>query len=457
MNQSVATISSPEFINLRPLDINPLMSTCEIKVLYVGENRNHTFISKEVAIEMSKTLRGCPIVGYYKKDQEDFGDHGRRVIIEDNEIKFECLTVPYGFVAPNAEVWFQEFEDTNELGEKTIREYLMTTGYLWTGQFEECKSIVEGEGKPHSMELDDDTVQGNWVTNRHGMEFYIINDATFSKLCILGDAVEPCFEGSSIKSPEVSTSFSKVDDTFKHTLYTMMQELKSALEGGIQMDETKDLVQQDVVTEDAEVKTEETPKEDTEVKTEDAPETSAEETPKEEEPVGVATQEEPVQEEGQPTVETEPEAQVEVEVTPVEPTENFEEKYNALQTEFSAQAEKISALETQLSEMTAERDVLAQFKLEVENEKKDEMIGNFFMLSDEDKKDVIDHKSEYSLAEIEEKLSVICYRKKVNFGTEINSNFNNTTEEEKPTTTYTVEEDYSSVPAWIQAIKENSK
>jgi hypothetical protein len=68
MNQSIATINSPEFINLTPLDINPLMSSCDIKVLYVGENRNRTFITKEVATEMAKTLRGCPIVGYWKKD-----------------------------------------------------------------------------------------------------------------------------------------------------------------------------------------------------------------------------------------------------------------------------------------------------------------------------------------------------------------------------------------------------
>ena len=40
MHKSIATINSPEFINLQPLDINPLMSSCEIKVLYLGENRN---------------------------------------------------------------------------------------------------------------------------------------------------------------------------------------------------------------------------------------------------------------------------------------------------------------------------------------------------------------------------------------------------------------------------------
>ena len=62
MYQSVATIDAPEFINLKPLDINPLISKCEIKVLYVGENRNKTYFSKEILQEMSTTLRGTPIV-----------------------------------------------------------------------------------------------------------------------------------------------------------------------------------------------------------------------------------------------------------------------------------------------------------------------------------------------------------------------------------------------------------
>ena len=57
MHISVATIDSPEFINLQPMDINPFMSSCDIKVLYLGENRNHSYITKEVATDMAKTLR----------------------------------------------------------------------------------------------------------------------------------------------------------------------------------------------------------------------------------------------------------------------------------------------------------------------------------------------------------------------------------------------------------------
>jgi len=85
------------------------MSECEIKVLYVGANRNRTFISKEVATEIGKTLRGAPIVGYYRDTKGDFTDHGERITIDDEGFKFDCLTFPYGFVAPNAKVWFQTF------------------------------------------------------------------------------------------------------------------------------------------------------------------------------------------------------------------------------------------------------------------------------------------------------------------------------------------------------------
>ena len=253
MHQSIATIDSPEFINLQPLEINPLMSSCEIKVLYLGENRNHSYITKEVATEMAKTLRGAPIVGYYKEDKGDFRDHGERMILDDEGFKFECLTKPYGFVSPDAKVWFQKFKDTDDFGNEIEREYLMTTGYLWTKQFEES-GLVLNEGRPQSMELDSDSLDGRWSTNNNtGMDFFIINDAIFSKLCILGDDVEPCFEGARITAPEVSKTFTKIDEDFKHTLFSMMQDLKSALKGGYEMELEDKKVETEV---EEEVKTE---------------------------------------------------------------------------------------------------------------------------------------------------------------------------------------------------------
>ena len=461
MHKSVATINSPEFINLQPLDINPLMSSCEIKVLYVGENRNRSYITKDVATEMAKTLRGAPIVGYYRAEKEDFRDHGREVIIDDEGIKFNCKTVPYGFVSPDAKVWFQEFEDTNEFGEKTLREYLMTTGYLWTGQFEECKIAVESDGKPQSMELDEETVQGHWDTNSKGMDFFIINDAIFSKLCILGDDIEPCFEGASVTAPNVSASFSKVDDTFRQTLFTMMQELKTALGGGQQMN--NDVVENAIVEEPA-VEFEAEPTFEPVVEPSFEPEAPAD--------PSFAASQEPAIEEGAPEVEPEaepavepiadPEPEVEPAVEPIieepVPTEpTIEEQYTALQetletvrAEYSALEASYNDLQARFGELETAHAELVEFKRQSDDAKKDEMIGKFYMLSEEDKADVISNKANYSVEEIEEKLSVICFRKKVNFELEDNSKNNNKIEQ--PAMTYNMSGLGASKPAWLQAV-----
>lgn len=457
MHKSIATINSPEFINLAPLDINPLMSSCEIKVLYIGENRNHTYISKEVATDMAKTLRGAPIVGYYKEEKEDFRDHGNQVVIDDEGIKFNCLTKPYGFVSPDAKVWFQEFEDTDDFGNVLTREYLMTTGYLWTGQFEECKSAVEGEGKPHSMELDGDSIDGHWETNtKTGMDFFIINDATFSKLCILGDDVEPCFEGSKVSAPDISTSFTKVDDNFKKTLFTMMQDLQFALKGGQNMDEQNTPVVE--------------PTEEAVVAAEPVAEPVPSVEPVVEEPVVTATLAEepaPAAEDGSEGVKDESNNEGITDFTNNEPVEDTSaaaalvadenaEKYALLESENAELKNKLTELETKFSDLNTEYEKLIAFKAGIEDAEKDAMIAKFAMLSEEDKADVIANKSKYSLGEIESKLSVICVRKKVNFDSLDNSKINNNMSGK--TFTYNLDGvSEGNAPAWVQAVKNNKR
>lgn len=452
MHQSIATIDSPEFINLQPLDINPLMSSCEIKVLYIGENRNHSYITKEVANDMAKTLRGAPIVGYFKEEKQDFADHGERVIFDDEGVKFECLTRPYGFVAPDAKVWFQKFEDTDDFGNVITREYLMTTGYLWTEQYEECKVALEG--RPQSMELDSETLDGHWSTNnKTGMDFFIINDAIFSKLCILGDDVEPCFEGASITVPEVSTSFTKVDDSFKKTLYTMMQELKFALEGGqnnMDIDNQENVVEEVVdnaaeVVDTAEIVVENDNLEQSTIdenqvsteaqSTQDTFAKKDEEDDKEEDSKDSDTDDSNDDENADKEDDKEDE-------------EDKDKKYSLLEEEHEALKAKYSKLEEDYNS-------LVEFKNQIENEKKDALINSFYMLSDEDKKDVIENKANYSLDDIEAKLSVICVRKKVNF--DLDDTSKNDKEVEKEVTTYTLENNESSIPAWVSALKNTQK
>lgn len=230
---------------------------------------------------MAKTLRGAPIVGYYKKDKKDFADHGDQMILDDEGFHFNCLTKPYGFVSPDAKVWFQDFEDTDDFGNNVVRTYLVTNGYLWTGQFEEANQVLEDGGKPHSMELDEKSLQGHWAKNiKNEMEFFIINDAIFSKLCILGDDVEPCFEGSSVTA---SRTFN-LDKEFSNTLFSMMKDLKYALEkGGPEMaiikNESPEEVKDTFVESTFEKKEEEEKKENSDSKEE---ETSTEENKEEE-------------------------------------------------------------------------------------------------------------------------------------------------------------------------------
>lgn len=379
--RTIETLEVTDFLNLRPVDINPLMSECRIKVLYTGENRNGTSISKGVAAEMAKTLRGAPIVGYFNEQTKDFEGHESRLELDEEtgEFKFKSITVPYGFVAPDAEVWFQKFmEDGVE------REYLVTTGYLWTGQFPEIKEAIE-RGCGQSMELDEKTLDGNWAKNENqNLEFFIINDATFSKLCILGEDVEPCFEGASVSSYSL-------DKEFKNTLYEMVADLKKIVEGEKNMG-------------------------------------------------NIQENKEPENLDNQAS----------------EPNVTFtrtEEEYSVAIAEKEALETEVKEYKTQIETLTKEKDELLTFKQEVEDAEKDALIDKFYMLSDEDKKDVIENKRNYSLDEIESKLAVVCYRKKISFEPAKPEQ-----EKDNPVVTFDLSGgDFNSEPDWVQAVKSVEK
>ena len=113
------------------------------------------------------------------------------------------------------------------------------------------------------------------------------------------------------------------------------------------------------------------------------------------------------------------------------------DKYSKLENDYN----ELLASNTTLQ---AETDGLKQFKLATERKDKEDMIKNtFYMLSDDDKSDVIANIDKYSLDEIESKLSVICVRNKVSFNNE---------EDSKPTT-YNLDgesEEDTNMPAWVK-------
>ena len=499
MKHTSVKIESPvEFINITPL--NPLISQCQIKVCYVGDepNRNRSVITKDVAKQIANSLPGSPIVGYYNEDKEDFEEHNRIIDISNGEFKIKDTTRPYGFVDLNAKVWFQKFLDDGE----NEHEYLMTEGYLWTGQYPECERIIE-TGNNQSMELDEKTLNATWSKDDNGKpQFFIINEAIISKLCILGEENEPCFEGSQITDVRFS-----LEDSFKEQLFSMMKELKDLLnEGGAKVfnryaveigdnlwraihsylistypdgedpycsiygvegiyeegsqkfvilfnrtemkyyrldfsiNETSGFTPGEKLVE---VTKTYVPSEEPQFDPEKVQAFAAEFKKAEEEKKDKTDEEEDDKtddkiEEEDDNNNNEPSN--EVEKYSKEEYETLQSEYAELEQNYNLLSEEKAKLEEQLSE-------LVQFKNQVERKDKETMIESFYMLSEEDKKDVVENIDKYSLDDIEAKLSIICVRNKVNF------DLDDKDKEEKGPVVFNLNDADAdeSVPAWVKA------
>jgi hypothetical protein len=558
-----------EFINVTPL--NPLISKCQIKVCWVGDepNRNKSIITKDVARDMANTLPGSPIVGYFNEAKGDFEEHNRVIDISNGKFAIKDTTRPYGFVDLGAKVWFQKFLDDGE----TEREYLMTEGYLWTGQYPEAQRIID-QGNNQSMELDDKLIDAFWTKDGKGKpQFFIINEAIISKLCVLGDDCEPCFEGSNITAPQITFSF---EDGFKEQLFSMMNEIKKVLnEGGaptvftryaveigdslwssiysylehtyprandegyvydsiyriegiyeegsqkfailqnrsnskyfrmnFSLDDTTGFAASAELVEvtktyvpaaepqfalaDVEAfeleyakkkKGEKEEDEDEKKKPEDGDDNESkkpedkksgeeddeddssddddaddddEEKKKKKKKTKFKKDEEDDDEDKCPKC-GKPKSECTCEDEDDDENKGKKSKYNLDEIEeYVELSQKYSALESDYNAMKAEMATLVEFKKSIEKKDKEAMIASFYMLSDEEKKDVIDNIDTYSLEDIEAKLSIICVRNKVNF------NLDEDNKETTKPTTFSLDGSLGddNVPAWVKSLRNVAK
>ena len=452
MNKSIPTSTSVEFVSLTPL--NPLISKCEIKVLYTGLNRNKSFITKDVANKMAQSLPGTPIVGEFLT--QDFGDHGEEdLVIDENGLRFVKSTVPYGFIPTDAKIWWQNFLDCDGVE----REYLLTEGYLWTGRYPETQRVIS-KGNGQSMELDRDSLVGEWTKSDNAeFEYFNIDEAFFSALCILGEDVEPCFEGANIGRPGLLYSLDK--DDFKSQLSAFMLDLKDALntQGGIPMEDNKSLEtplapEVEVVEETTEI-VEEVEVEATETESADA---EVEEFAKDDK----KKKKEEEKEEEQ-TSEEQPSNDKQEENTDEEDKKKKKKNYKLEEVEEYVQLSKdflelSTKYENLAKEYEAMKPVLEKFQAQ-ENERimaeKQEMINRFYMLDEADLKEVKENIANFSLDEIESKLCVIAVRKKVNFN--LDTTENSDKEIEKPITTFNMGTVVDSTPAWLKAVESRTR
>ena len=492
MHISIPVENTIEIINVVP--VNPLISKCQIKVCYVGDepNRNRSIITKEVATKLANSIPGSPIVGFYNEHEEDFEEHNRSIEIANGQIKIKELTRPYGFVDLNAKVWFQKFMD-----EGIEREYLVTEGWLWTGQYPECARIIE-KGNNHSMELDDKIIDAYWTKDGNGKpKFFIINEAIMSKLCILGENNEPCFEGSQITAPNLQFSFDddtkalwsdfifqmkelikeeggtsvkvyavKIGDPIWNALYGHKEETYSINAFFEEEDQKYAVLQNESnyyrlnfsIGENDEVIFAE---EMTDITDSYTPATEAQFALADVEAFEVEYKKKKEEENepedyacsgggsGSDNDEKKKKKQKKYNLEEVEEYQTLLTEYETLKNDFSAYKQ---TSESTIADLNNTITSLTEFKNSVERKEKEHMINvDFCMLDESLKKDVIDNIDKYTLDDIEAKLSIICVRNKVSFNLDDDNknkglvyNLNNEHEDED-------------IPAWVKAVQATAK
>ncbi len=181
-------------------------------ILYYGDNRNKSRLSKETVEAALPSLYNIPVVAEYIEKKEDFGTHGGKIVISDDGIEFVQTTKPYGLVPESCNARWEMVED---------KEYLVADIILWSGRYSELEKTVS-EYSNQSMEIN--VLDGSWLDQENT---YDISKFEFSALCLLGQSVEPCFEQAKVVVYGLDEFKQEMDEMFKKYKEFVSQEDKN--------------------------------------------------------------------------------------------------------------------------------------------------------------------------------------------------------------------------------------
>ena len=184
MNNSNVNMNFPITVYGNLEKFTDVMSLGRCRIFYKYGNRNSTYITDEFAEELIKTLPYTPVKGIYDNEMGDYEDHGES----------RDMGRIYGIVPGPQDMGFAWEKHVDEDGVE--REYACVNVYYYTALYEEAGDIA---GKAQSMELYRKSVKGDWKII-DGKRYYVFEKASFLGLQILGDDVEPCFEGAAFFS-----------------------------------------------------------------------------------------------------------------------------------------------------------------------------------------------------------------------------------------------------------------
>lgn len=152
------------------------------RIFYKNGNRNGTYITDEFAEKLLATIPYAPVKGIYEAEEDDYTDHGTKR--SEGRI--------YGIVPANPNVTWESHLD--EDGVERI--YACVDVLIYTGLYNEAHNII---GKSQSMELYSPSIKGDWKII-DGRKYYVFTEGQFLGLQVLGDSIEPCFEGAAFFS-----------------------------------------------------------------------------------------------------------------------------------------------------------------------------------------------------------------------------------------------------------------
>ena len=155
---------------------NATLSKARCRIFYKYENRNGTYITDEFAEKLIASLPYTPVKGIY--EEGDYTDHG--AARTDGRI--------YGIVPEQPNVLWEKHVDEDGVE----REYACADVLLFTAIYPETNKIV---GKAQSMELYEKTLKWHMAIIK-GQKYAVFDDGGFLGLQVLGDDIEPCFEGA---------------------------------------------------------------------------------------------------------------------------------------------------------------------------------------------------------------------------------------------------------------------
>jgi len=224
--KNIAFDAGTEFVEVKPLDKNPMISSVLIRIAKGDQVRNGYYLTKKVLQEAAEeSLPLTPIVTLFNRFKGDFMGHGEQAILDNRGEYVTTADTEVVGVIPEKPVIYWDEEG-----------YLNTIGYLWTARYGELEIALEG--RPQSMEL---SLENSVLKKENGA--WTVEKTDFVGLCILGKDVTPAYEGALVHGLAFSA---KDQEKIKKDVDDFMPKLQFALDNNFDESEIHSPVIADV-------------------------------------------------------------------------------------------------------------------------------------------------------------------------------------------------------------------